>query len=66
MRPIRTMLIALLILGSGCTSNLANKKDPENCSAGGAACHGALEQTKGGQNIGGGMGRGAGGMGGGM
>ena len=68
MRSVRTLLIAVLLLATGCTSDSADKRASDSCHAGGATqCHDMFEQNKGGQSNGRGMGGGAGGgMGGGM
>jgi hypothetical protein len=67
-QSVRALLIALLLLVTGCTSDGADKRTSDSCRAGVATqCHDMFEQNKGGQNNGSGMGGGArGGMGGGM
>jgi len=62
------VLIAVLLLVTGCTSDGADKRASDSCRAGGATqCHDMFEQNKGGQNSGRGMGGSAGaGRGGGM
>ncbi len=64
MWSVRTILIALLMLGAGCTSDVADKRMPGGCNAGQAMqCHETPDHTGGGQNNSGGVG---GGVGGGM
>jgi hypothetical protein len=61
MRSARIFLIALMLLDAGCTNRLADNRTPGACRAGGATpCQDMFEQNKGGQNNGGGMGRGMG------
>lgn len=62
MKPIRIMLLAVLLLGAGCAGGFGHKANDDSCKTA-AACRDMSESNKGGQGGGGMHGGSGGGMG---